>query len=236
MWVVMPKLVIYIASIISMAFVYMYIWRTRPDYFRVQPDVNFWPLDWARVGFSYVDPTPIENRAQEMMAMPRRQITVDNIRRTYEEIQTLNRKLEEKRLHLDNTKRQVSEGDKAYQDSAAAKIRAYAAKIREGATVPPFNLADFYQTPEQREFLKVVEERIKANDEFVECFEAYTERRNHMEKLWEDYRKANALSYWDFLYFSIGAATTATFGDIAPYPCPASTGSLNVLDSRLALR
>lgn len=25
-----------------------------------------------------------------------------------------------------------------------------------------------------------------------------------------------ALSYWDFLYFSVGAATTATFGDISP--------------------
>ena len=24
------------------------------------------------------------------------------------------------------------------------------------------------------------------------------------------------LGYWDFLYFSVGAATTATFGDIAP--------------------
>jgi uncharacterized membrane protein len=24
------------------------------------------------------------------------------------------------------------------------------------------------------------------------------------------------LGYWDFLYFSVGAATTATFGDTAP--------------------
>jgi uncharacterized membrane protein len=46
--------------------------------------------------------------------------------------------------------------------------------------------------------------------------------RRDLDNALVDYRAASAarLGYFDFLYFSVGAATTATFGDISPNSTP----------------
>jgi hypothetical protein len=80
------------------------------------------------------------------------------------------------------------------------------------------HLSEFQQKPRQKEYLakskvlddlrhKVFAEQMATDQLHADIYQAFV-----------GYRDANAkrLGYWDFFYFSVGAATTATFGDIAP--------------------
>jgi hypothetical protein len=80
------------------------------------------------------------------------------------------------------------------------------------------HLTEFQGKPTQQEYLakskalddlrqKVYADQLAADKLHADIYQAFVDYRD------ADYER---LGYWDFLYFSVGAATTATFGDIAP--------------------
>ena len=80
------------------------------------------------------------------------------------------------------------------------------------------HLDDFQQESSQKEYLaryKQLEDLRKS----IFAEQASTDKlRGDLYDAFVEYRTAAEahLGYWDFLYFSVGAATTATFGDISP--------------------
>jgi hypothetical protein len=78
--------------------------------------------------------------------------------------------------------------------------------------------ADFTHAPEQ----EAIRARHRQNDDLrADIDKSDSELLNLRGELYDAFieyqHKAHlALSYWDFLYFSVGAATTATFADLAP--------------------
>jgi Ion channel len=80
------------------------------------------------------------------------------------------------------------------------------------------HLTDFQQQPGQRAYLNSSE---KTEQLRKQIFAQQTSIDALYKQLYDafvtylDAAQAH-LQYWDFLYFSVGAATTATFGDIAP--------------------
>jgi Ion channel len=84
------------------------------------------------------------------------------------------------------------------------------------------HLTDFQQQPAQKEYIaKHNELEVLREDIFEEQMSTVALRRD-LDNALVDYRAASAarLGYFDFLYFSVGAATTATFGDISPNSTP----------------
>jgi len=64
------------------------------------------------------------------------------------------------------------------------------------------------RSQELEKLRQTVEAELEATDKLhVELYDAFTAYRAAV---------GAQLGYWDFVYFSVGAATTATFGDIAP--------------------
>jgi hypothetical protein len=80
------------------------------------------------------------------------------------------------------------------------------------------HLEDFQQEPNQKEYLS----RYKELEDLRKSIFAEENSTNALHgQLYDAFIKYRAarggqLGYWDFVYFSVGAATTATFGDIAP--------------------
>jgi len=80
------------------------------------------------------------------------------------------------------------------------------------------HLTEFQQKPTQHDYL-VKMKALEALRARVSAEQIATDRlHSDLYQAFVDYRDASAsrLNYGDFLYFSVGAATTATFGDIAP--------------------
>jgi hypothetical protein len=100
-----------------------------------------------------------------------------------------------------------------------AKTRLDMSKVEVDARGYALNhLEDFQRLPQQQEYVKHNKEvdalykevsglRESTNDYHKQLYDALVAYRTAAEQ---------TLGYWDFFYFSVGAATTATFGDIAP--------------------
>ncbi|MBB6144282.1 hypothetical protein HNQ77_002234 [Silvibacterium bohemicum] len=80
------------------------------------------------------------------------------------------------------------------------------------------HLTEFQKQPDQQHWIeqeaqtkllrdKVYQEQLATDHAHAEIYDAFEEYRTALQK---------RLGYGDFLYFSVGAATTATFGDISP--------------------
>jgi hypothetical protein len=80
------------------------------------------------------------------------------------------------------------------------------------------HLTDFQKQPSQQEYLvrgreleglqrSIFDEQISTNKLHGQLYDAFVDYITVIHA---------RLGYWDFLYFSVGAATTATFGDISP--------------------
>lgn len=80
------------------------------------------------------------------------------------------------------------------------------------------HLTDFQQQPDQKEYIARHKELEDLRNEIYTEQTSTVALRGALYSAFVDYRAASAtrLEYFDFLYFSVGAATTATFGDIAP--------------------
>ena len=80
------------------------------------------------------------------------------------------------------------------------------------------HLSEFQQSQEQQDYAirsrKVAQMEKEVNEEKQQI---WAKRAEFLDAL-SRYRtkSVEALTYWDFIYFSVGAATTAGFGDIAP--------------------
>ena len=80
------------------------------------------------------------------------------------------------------------------------------------------HLTDFERLPDQQEYLKHQEQTLALKSQMANLRESTNRFREKLYDAFVAYRKValRILGYWDFFYFSVGAATTATFGDIAP--------------------
>lgn len=80
------------------------------------------------------------------------------------------------------------------------------------------HLTDFQQQPPQKEYLARYKELEGLRNSLSAEQEATVRLRGDLYDAFVAYREAteHRLGYGDFLYFSVGAATTATFGDISP--------------------
>jgi hypothetical protein len=80
------------------------------------------------------------------------------------------------------------------------------------------HLIEFQQTPEQQAYIVRSRNLARLEKEVGEAKqEIWAKRAEFLEAL-SQYRTKSleALTYWDFVYFSVGATTTAAFGDITP--------------------
>ncbi|TDY16920.1 ion channel [Paraburkholderia sp. BL6665CI2N2] len=80
------------------------------------------------------------------------------------------------------------------------------------------HLTDFQKLAPQQEYLKHYHEVETLEKEIFALQESTNKFHGQLYDAFVAYRNAalETLGYWDFFYFSVGAATTATFGDIAP--------------------
>jgi hypothetical protein len=80
------------------------------------------------------------------------------------------------------------------------------------------HLTEFQQKPDQQEYIARQNDFDNLRKEIFTEQDAITALHGDLYKAFVNYRTsvANHLGYLDFLYFSVGAATTATFGDISP--------------------
>ncbi len=80
------------------------------------------------------------------------------------------------------------------------------------------NLSEFAVGPEREQFLRTYGAQQKIQQELDRLNEHLNTIHGRInEGAWEYYStNGPRLTYWDFLYFSLGGATAATFGDIAP--------------------
>lgn len=80
------------------------------------------------------------------------------------------------------------------------------------------HLTDFQQQPSQKEYIARTKELEDLKRSIFDEQSSTNKLHRDLYDAFVDYRAAMGahLGYWDFLYFSVGAATTATFGDISP--------------------
>jgi hypothetical protein len=80
------------------------------------------------------------------------------------------------------------------------------------------NLTEFQKLPSQQEYLTHHQQIAALERELADLRGSTNQLHGKLYDAFLAYRTAalRTLGYWDFFYFSVGAATTATFGDIAP--------------------
>jgi hypothetical protein len=265
------KPLILVLSIFTMAEVYDLLWSVRPDWFRVQSDVNFLPLDLARAAqeysaYSRAKPLP------EFISDKETATAAQRIEEIYQQFYLASTNLAHLRAEYENSERQDAQESKLFEASQFAQLEDYVitqtapfvSKIQDiqhqmdelsptdnttmerDHRVGPFyaalnvqraqlevqraeaevvardyalhHLRGFQNQPLQVEYLKhrdaldITRQSLEQQQTLVDSLH---------EKLYDaliSYRSSagNRLRYADFLYFSVGAATTATFGDIAP--------------------
>jgi hypothetical protein len=109
----------------------------------------------------------------------------------------------------------------AYSQLAVVRARAAfeAAKAEvEARDYTLKHLTEFQGTPTQQTYIASHLETERLRKEVFAIQDGIVATRGNLYDAMVKYlREAHdSLTYWDFLYFSVGAATTATFGDIAP--------------------
>jgi hypothetical protein len=114
-------------------------------------------------------------------------------------------------------------GDVAVAYSQLAVVRATAAldvakTEYEARDYSLKHLTEFQQKPAQQAWLEEHQKIVQLRKDVFKVQDAILTKRGDFYHAMEKYRleAQSTLTYWDFLYFSVGAATTATFGDIAP--------------------
>jgi hypothetical protein len=267
------KPALFVVSILIMAGVYEAIWTSRPDYFRVSPDVNFLPIDLietARAFSGVTNEKPLPN-----LLRPQDESAIEKIKSLYQSAQASSVLLAEKQKELARAIERDDFDYKAFEESQWSQVEAYIAKgvdphrsevarldeqlqkmldqagVKSSDELPAGpsavaysqlavsraraafeaakseleardytlkHLTEFQGTPPQQAYIARHQETERLRKEvFAIQQEILTMRGNLYDAMVTYLREAHdALSYWDFLYFSVGAATTATFGDIAP--------------------
>jgi len=266
------KLAVFCGSILIMAALYNILWIARPDYFRIQQDVNFLPIELIQRArdenfFS------TKNSPQDF-SIPDDASVVSQIKSTLEDARKLSANIVSKREELDAVSKKIGDREAAFQQSQLRQLEEYvsqqAAPFEAGVTAKAEemrqllqsrgvssaedlssdagieyaqlniqraeiavraakakadaydaalrDLTQFQNTPEQKDFIATLDrQRIIQK----ELFALQDQRLNKNGKIYDllvQYRQQilTKLTFADFLYFSVGAATTATFGDIAP--------------------
>ncbi|MGF0540393.1 ion channel [Agrobacterium sp. ES01] len=293
---------LYIFSILFFALVYFAIWSIRPDYFRVQQDVNFLPIDLLEATWSLpvnedpaslISPNLSADAASikikgllldfqaQALALSEKQgklrewrVEIDEGQSAFEDAMwrqyddfvalkiapleaQLQKVIEEQRSFLANAG--VSDPDQlpsgpeaiAYSQLAIAAAQARLDIAEAEVRARDFglgHLTNFQQSEDQREFLARREKFAKFETEVDEDEQSIAGLRGKLFAAATGYRNSqrSVLNIGDFLYFSVGSATTATFGDIAPnywvvrllvcFQVLVSLVSLNIWINRLVSR
>jgi hypothetical protein len=95
-------------------------------------------------------------------------------------------------------------------DLANARAEAYRIGLQD--------LRQFQNTPEQQAHIALIEQLRDDQRELLSLQNKRINLNGTLYQLLVDYRRLThaKLNFVDFVYFSVGAATTATFGDISP--------------------
>ncbi|MEA2879881.1 MAG: hypothetical protein QOF14_5077 [Hyphomicrobiales bacterium] len=255
-----------------MAGVYFTVWLVRPDYFRVQQDVNFLPLDliqMAREQDVFSGAQPINE-----LLIPDETKVVANLRSTLDTINALSTTISSKRESVAALSKAIADGEAAFVGSQMVQFEEYvkqaiasfengvAAKSEEmknfvqsfGVSTPEQlsseaavrysrlaieraqlnvdlanaraeayriglqDLRQFQNTPEQQAHIALIEQLRDDQRELLSLQNKRINLNGTLYQLLVDYRRLThaKLNFVDFVYFSVGAATTATFGDISP--------------------
>jgi hypothetical protein len=261
-------------SILLMAGLYDLMWAERPDYFRIQPEVNFLPIDLyntARAYSPYKDHDTIPNVLHSTTQEDAAKVIVD----LYTQLQKISADISEKTKEYETLAQQDANDYKSFEASQWSQIENFVASkavafdsetnsitkemdniLKTAGVNSPDALAtgrqsvdyanlavrladvklrmtradvdareyafhhfdEFQQQPSQKEY-------IEKNKALEALGHDLSNKRENADAIFSklygafiDYRVATSdkLGYWDFVYFSVGAATTATFGDIAP--------------------
>jgi hypothetical protein len=244
----------------------------RPDYFRVQTDLNVRPIDLAAGVRRFEDRGPIALPAR---SSPDIGAAASRLQQAYDAAQAQSRRLAAMQREVQLAEHVVQLGNAAFLESQSAQMEIYvrekklpfeqeilklkpalpAVLLRAGVTSPDQlqegpdaiayanlrvklaelslasiraeaaargyalgHLEEFQRSPQQRAHLAAIQRMRKVQVEFEG-------RQNELNGLFSrvagaesDYRKSfnSTLNFFDFLYFSIGGATGANFGDISP--------------------
>lgn len=265
-------LMIWLLLTLGMGGVYKVIWSHRPDYFRVQSDLNIRPIDLAaRVrGYSAFEDQPLPG-----LEHPDIQSAASRLQRAYEAAQMASGQLASEQRVLRTQRRIVATGDDAFEASQWAQVdehvrRATAPYDRRISNlqsalagilqVSGVNSPD--QLPEGPVAVDYAEARVRLAEQslarinakaaahdyalhHLEEFQRTARQREHLQRrqalgalaqsihtrqrevvrltsrvlaVENEYRQTagKRLTIGDFIYFSIGGATGANFGDISP--------------------
>jgi len=265
-------LVIWFVLTLGMGLAYKCVWSFRPDYFRVQSDLNLRPIDLAaRVrGYSAFDDQPLPG-----LPHPDIESAASRLQMAYEEAQLASGLLAADQRALRTQARTVSAGDDAFEASQWAQVDEYVRsrtapfdrpiselqstmagmlrvmgvrspdQLPEGPVAVDYadtrvrlaeqslgrinakaaaqhyalhHLEEFQRTPQQREHL-LRRRELLALRRTIEARQGTVSRlASRVIQEEEAYRRvaSTRLTVGDFLYFSIGGATGANFGDISP--------------------
>jgi hypothetical protein len=265
------KPIVLVIEVVLMACIYQAIWMGRPDFFRVEADLNVLPLDLFQKAWGFDERKGVLPR----QVNPDLQAAAKQVQSVYDQMQTATVQLDADKRELAARQKVDAIGQKAFEDSTVAQMEAYVAQkagvfepqiaaaqrqmsileVAAGATSPEampagdlairhsklavevarlrlaqaqansdardytlHNMTLFQKRPEQIAFVAQYR-RTEALQKKV--LHEMTELTNDNGKIYEAFDSyvtaAQAkLTFWDFLYFSIGGATTATFGDISP--------------------
>jgi hypothetical protein len=261
-----------VGSIVFMAFVYGGIWTKRPDFFRIQTDVNFLPLDVVQLisadnsppGAAPDIPARDENAVVKKLLQAANDVKdstaeenklrgqlrdmdlrVDEGQKRFDELteqqietfktartaapkaalDEIQQKEEDEffRPNGVNSCAQLPIGDLKVACSLLDVEKGYRALALAQATSEALNTivnqrVGFTLLPEQQQFLALARERNKLDISVYQAWQQTLTKRLELYHLSNQYREAllNRLTFVDFLYFSVGGATTANFGDISP--------------------
>jgi Ion channel len=273
------KLLCLVLSVFLMAGLYFLIWMTRPDYFRVQPGVNYLPLDLVSIGREYSaysrDRKSGSPPLPSLPALHADEAAIKRIEDVYQQIQQASLALAKKKSDFAAREQEDALEYQAFEKSQWSQYESFIGEktapfvirmnaIRErvqtllsasGVKSPddlpsgPLSiqyadlsvqlaqaeferakaefeardygfkhLTDFQHQPAQREYLSRYDELSNVQKSIFSDEASFDKLHADLYDAFVDYRSVmNArLGYWDFVYFSVGAATTATFGDISP--------------------
>jgi hypothetical protein len=244
----------------------------RPDYFRVQTDLNVRPIDLAASVRRYEQSGTITLPAR---SSPDIAAAASRLQQAYDFAQAQSSRLAGKRREAQLAEQAVHLGDAAFLESQSAQMEVYvrekklpfeqeiskikpvmdALLTRAGVTMPDQlpegpdaiayanlrvklaeqglasiraeasardyalrHLEEFQRTPQQRMHVEAIRRMRMLQGDLEHQQEVASESFAKVAQAESDYRSSftSTLNFFDFLYFSIGGATGANFGDISP--------------------
>jgi hypothetical protein len=212
---------LYIAASFLFAGVYYLCWRVNPDAFIVHQEMNLRPIkSWRGLSQHLLIGTAVNPPETAIGSLEK--IYVDYSKLVSEEIDLSNQNAELK-INIERAKtEEMSLGDQ-HSKEVAENMRAFTNRLLANDVTfssddITSDLSRFTKTSALPKLDDVISRHNEMQNKYLKAAEQITNLRQQQRSLiekWEKDRLAR-LTFLDFVYFSMGVATTNTFGDIIP--------------------